>query len=139
MTRYLFVGERRSPTAIARGWTWESGRLCADTLHRALRAAGIEPSTECEFANLFRDDAPADWSPDLDALALVYRWYVLHGGLVVALGRRVAAVLERNGIPHRVLTHPAARGAIRKSCRYREHVAEVLGAARETTQPEVTR
>lgn len=123
--RYLFLGERRSATAIAKGVTWTDGRLCANTLHRALRDAGVDPKA-CLFDNLFRDDAPADWTPDLEVLAMAYRWYVLTGAPVVALGKRVGAVLERNGIPHLKLTHPAARGRIRRFDRYRAHVRDTL-------------
>ena len=39
-TRFIFVGERRSRRAIQMGVRWEHGRLCARTLHAALRAIG---------------------------------------------------------------------------------------------------
>jgi hypothetical protein len=50
---------------------------------------------------------------------------------LVALGRRVEAALARDGLPHRFLIHPAARGAIRRRDRYQAHVAAVLTAGDE--------
>jgi len=129
MIRFLFVGERRSATALARGVTWVDGRLCGSTLHRALRAAGIDPHADCLFLNLFRDDDPADWTPKRGVLAAARIWRQSAGGPVVALGARVARVLERAGVEHVRLTHPAARGSIRKTERYQAHVAAVLGGA----------
>jgi len=119
--RFVFVGEKRSATAIARGWTWESGRLCADTLHRALAASGLEPRAQT-YRNAYRDD---DGAPDDAQLAEVAA-LAAAGTPVVALGRRASRALADRGVPHRVLTHPAARGAIRKAERYRAHVAAVL-------------
>jgi hypothetical protein len=120
-TFHMFVGERRSPTAIERGWTWESGRLCADTLHRALRALGLDP-TEQRYRNLWRDDGALD--PTTVVLAEVFARQPKC--VIVALGRKVHRELTRLGIPHRALAHPAARGRIRKTERYQAHVREVL-------------
>src|SRR5207253_5966318 len=84
---YLVIGERRSPTAIARDLRWEDGRLCAATLHRALRGVGVDPGHDCRFENLFSDADPADWSPDPVVLGMADRWAVVRGGPVVALGQ----------------------------------------------------
>lgn len=120
MVRLLFIGERRSPTAIRLNVTWSDGRLCAKTLHDALRAAGISPAA-CEYGNVFEDDGSDN------ALDLIRAYvHARHGGLVVALGATAARVLARRRIPHLALTHPAARGAIRKTERYRAHVADTL-------------
>lgn len=124
MGQYLFVGERRSPTAIARGWTWESGRLCADTLHRALRAIGIDPAAQ-RFDNAFTDDGRVDTDTLMGIASCAVR-----GAIVVALGQKASRALDQHFIPHRRLTHPAARGSIRKRERYDAHVAEVLGERR---------
>lgn len=119
--RFLFIGERRSPTAVRMGVTWTDGRLCAKNLHEALRAIGVEPS-EHEFGNAFEDDGSSNL---LDLVRA--RVHANHGGTVVALGLKAARELARIGVPHRVLTHPAARGTIRKRERYQEHVAAVMG------------
>jgi hypothetical protein len=50
--RVLFVGERPSPLAARRNWRWEDGRLCAGTLLRAVRAAGLDPG-QVRFVNLW--------------------------------------------------------------------------------------
>jgi hypothetical protein len=121
--RYLFVGEKRSPTAIRMGVTWEDGRLCAKNLHEALVGAGIDPS-EVTFANLWRDDGALDGNALYEWLPRATRWW---GVTIVALGVKVQAVLEQHDIPHIKLCHPAARGSIRKRERYQAHVREVLG------------
>ena len=122
--RFLFVGERRSHRAIAMNVTWLDGKLAAKVLHEALRACAIEPAT-CEYVNLWYDgDA---WVLNGEVL-LTIRAYAAAGIPVVAMGRRVQATLQRAGVPFRSLTHPAARGSIRRTERYRAHVAEVLGA-----------
>jgi hypothetical protein len=119
---YVFVGERPSPTAAARGWTWESGRLCAATLFDALRAAGVEPAA-CRFVNLWT--MPGLGRPHA-APALVAVQELAAGYSVVALGQIVARVLTEASIPHLALRHPAARGAGRARERYRAHVRSVL-------------
>jgi hypothetical protein len=120
-TRWCFVGENRSRTAVRMGVTWEDGRLCAGTLHSALREIGLEPS-EQKYINLWPDD-------DKEGPPLITRIVeVQQCGLpVVALGMHVRHTLARHGIPHRTLTHPAARGKIRATQTYRLHVADVLG------------
>lgn len=118
--RLLFIGERRSPTAIRMGVTWLDGRLCAKNLHEALVAAGIDLSL-CEFGNAFEDDGASNL---LDLIRA--RVHANGGGIVIALGQKAARELARIGIPHRTLTHPAARGSIRKKERYQEHVAATL-------------
>ena len=48
---------------------------------------------------------------------------------IVGMGRLVQRTLERAGVPHLRLVHPAARGAIRARAAYQAHVAAVLGWA----------
>ena len=119
---FAFIGERRSSRAIRMGVTWEDGRLAAKTLHDALNAAGIDPSAQ-RYLNLYADTGPL--VPN--ALSLAEAQALSAAGVqLVALGRLVQRELQRAGLPHRSLVHPAARGAIRKTERYRAHVAAVL-------------
>ena len=119
----LFVGERRSARAMAMGVDWTHGRLSAKTLHEALRAIGLDPSQQL-YVNLFRDP-PSPLEVDPNALEGL-TGHSLHGGSVIALGKRVSAYLERLGIQHVALVHPAARGSIRRTENYQAHVATVL-------------
>lgn len=126
----LFVGERRSTAAVRLGVRWEDGRLAARTLHAALRAAGIDPAAQV-YANLFADPAPGDSvAPFVVAAPIRAQLHAAAalGVPLVALGRRVGAALARDGLSHRFLIHPAARGAIRRRDRYRAHVAAELTA-----------
>jgi len=110
----IFVGEERSERARAMGVYWTDGRLAAAHLFDALRAAGIDP-TACTFVNWFEGER----EPVRNAAA--------RGETVIGMGRRVQRALAAEGIAHRALTHPAARGLIRRRDRYRAHVREVLG------------
>jgi hypothetical protein len=123
--RYLFVGEKRSLTAIRKGWTWESGHLAARTLFDALIPLGITPA-ECQFMNAFTDNG--DVSGTLDTLA---QPAAAQGTIVVGMGKLAQDALRLAGIPHRALIHPAARGRIRGKDRYRAHVKAIL--TEETT------
>jgi uracil-DNA glycosylase len=124
--RFLFVGEKPSPTAQRKGWSWDDGRVAARTLHEALRATGIEPS-ECGFTNLFGQTADApEKGAELVARVDVLRAVSRAGVIVVALGTKVARQLERHSVPHVPLIHPAARGQIRARERYVAHVGAVL-------------
>jgi hypothetical protein len=136
--KLLFVGERRSQTAMRMGVTWEHGRLCAMTLHEALANIGVDAKDpeHVWFINLWGDhqvDVSLDETPRLVypfainvfnvhlADAIRYRW------TIVGLGKKVQRALDAHGIPHLKLIHPAARGGIRKRERYHAHVAQVLG------------
>jgi hypothetical protein len=122
-TRFVFVGERRSQRAIQLGVRWEHGRLCARTFHAALRAIGLAPE-EQGYVNLYSDAEP----PALDEAVLArLRALATEGVEIVGLGRLVHHALERAGVDHRQLIHPAARGAIRARAAYQAHVASVLG------------
>src|SRR4051812_47559583 len=107
----VFVGERRSARASRLGSTRLSGQLAGKTLYEALRAAGIAPE-RCVFVNVLHDD-PRDGQPCGNA-QLALRSLARAGATVVALGPHVQAMLRRGGIGYIPLTHPAARGAIRK-------------------------
>jgi hypothetical protein len=117
---YLFVWEKRSPTAVKMGVHWEDGRLCADTLHRALTVAGIDPAAQ-RFTNLWRDDG---------TFSIYSLWgvrdYARYGWTVVGMGQKVQAELAKHNVTHLKLVHPAARGAIRARRNYQAHVQAVL-------------
>ena len=137
--RILFVGERRSQTAIKMGVTWFDGRLCAMTLHEALAQLGIDAKDpeRVGFVNLWRDepmDLSLDEHPRLeyvingDTFEHIRRTASLSNGwTIVGLGKKVQRVLDQEGIPHLKMIHPAARGAIRGKYRYWLHVARALG------------
>jgi len=121
--RFVFVGERRSPRARSLGVRWEHGRLSGKTLFDALRAAGVEPGDQC-YLNLFRE--PPGRGVDRVALRRV-RELAAAGVLVVGMGCKVQTGLDRAGVGHVRLVHPAARGLIRTRAVYQAHVATVLG------------
>jgi hypothetical protein len=116
----VFVGERRSATAIREGWTWTDGRLAAKPLFEALRANGIDPAQH-SFVNLF-SDPPGQPKVVPGVVAKLLR----ERSLIVTLGKVVSNELARRGIVHVPLVHPAARGAIRKRARYIAHVTDLL-------------
>ena len=55
MKKYLFVGERRSDTAIRMNVTWVDKRLAAAHLSKAVEALGINWD-DCAFNNVFEDN-----------------------------------------------------------------------------------
>lgn len=111
MINILFVGEKRSKTAIEKGWTWKDGRLCAAHLSKAVEALGLDWG-KLHFKNIFEDDIQEIKSFD---------------GIVVAMGRKVEKELKKHNIPHLYIHHPAARGKIRKIENYTKHVKQQLG------------
>lgn len=121
----IFVGEKRSNTAIRMGVTWLDGRLAAKTLHEALRSAGIDPNA-CRFTNIYLDGD--GWEVSDDTVAELERLESA-GWTIVALGRKVQRELSRLGIGYVGIVHPAARGSIRKTERYHAHVAAALSGA----------
>lgn len=119
MTNYLFVGERRSSRAVQIGVFWEDGKLAAKTLFDALRFCGLDPQQQV-FINLFRNNGK------VNRLALTDLQMLQEGLTIVGMGRKVQTVLEESKIRHLKLIHPAARGKIRKTELYQQHVKEVL-------------
>jgi hypothetical protein len=124
----LFVGEKPSKRAEAGGLTWTDGKLAAKTLFDALDAVGICRS-RVSFYNLFgmTADAP-ETGPIVDANIATLR-EIAGNRTIVAMGSKVARHLDRHGVEHLKLVHPAARGKIRAKERYIAHVAEVLNAS----------
>ena len=111
MSKYLFVGEKRSPRAIEMGVTWKDKRLAAAHLSKAIEALGINWD-DLKFLNVFENDISNIKSFD---------------GPVIAMGRKVEKELKKYKIPHHYIHHPAARGKIRKIDNYKKHVREQIG------------
>ncbi len=112
--RYLFVGEERSKRAKELKVTWKDGALAAKPLFEALRACDIDPDL-VHFCNWFEGGQEQVRTSTVSSKVTV-----------VAMGKKVQAALEEEGIPHLAIVHPAARGRIRKRERYIAHVKEVL-------------
>jgi len=125
--KFLFVGEKPSAKAKALGASWHTRQLAGKTLAAALDQAGIEERDRA-FINLFGDDPEATVGDTTTVRSRVrtIRAKARDGFTVVALGRKVQRVLTSHHVEHLRLTHPAARGSIRKSERYHAHVRETL-------------
>ena len=132
MLRYVFVGDRRSELAKRRNVTWADRQLAAKTLFAALEPLGLVYKTDYDVVNAYLD-SPA-WtvldSYDFRALQRVQHC-AKEGTIIIAMGRKAESALLAHNIPHRYMTHPAARGAIRKTARYRAHVRAVVGKEKE--------
>lgn len=113
---FTFVGEKKSPLAIERGWCLADGRLAAKQLFDALRDCGLDPAAQF-YVNLFEVTATSGWR---SVLALVA------DTTLVAMGQRVHEALAHYDVPHVTIVHPAARGAIRRKDRYARHLKEAL-------------
>lgn len=111
MKKYLFVGERRSNTAIRMNVTWVDKRLCASHLSKAVENIGINWN-ECAFLNVYEDDIEQIKS---------------FNGVIVAMGRKVERELKKHQIKHEFIYHPATRGTVRKTENYNNHVKERIG------------
>lgn len=127
--RWVFIGERPSRRAVAIGATWQNGKLAGATLRAALVAAGIDPAQQ-RYLNLWDTPDGRDCAPRLTEIQRL----VAEGAQIVGMGQIVCRQLAREGIPHRALIHPAARGTIRRTGRYQAHVQQVLGV--ESCPPE---
>lgn len=126
MTRFLFVGERPSHQAARIGATWENGKLAAKQLHDALRALNIDPAGQ-RYVNLWTVPGTGPTDEPVSAAALVELEQATRDGYtVIGMGQLVSRALSEHGIPHLLIVHPAARGAIRKKERYTAHVRSIL-------------
>jgi hypothetical protein len=106
VSHLVFVGERRSRRARAMGVSWSDGRLAACTLHAALRACGIDPTT-VTFVNLFQDRDDR-WELEPEVLAQVLQ-LAATGATIVALGQRVHRAFDRAQLEHGPSTRPTLR------------------------------
>ncbi len=111
MKKYLFVGERRSNTAIRMNVTWVDKRLAAAHLSKAVEALGIQWE-DCAFKNVFEDNIKDIMSFE---------------GIVIAMGRKVERELKKYNIKHEFIYHPATRGEVRNIEKYKQHVKERIG------------
>lgn len=125
---FIFVGENRSPLAQEKGYSWQecqrTGKpvLAAKPLWEALIQIGINPNEQL-FFNLWNDD----WRPN-KIVPEILKELAQDGEIIVGMGRKVQKELHRLNIPHKELVHPAARGKIRRTDRWRKHVKSVLSS-----------
>ena len=125
---FIFVGERRSRTAIRLGVSWRDGRLAAKTLAQALLRLGLSYDEHYAVLNAYHDPQPESLERQEDEEALAFcQQALLEGSTIVALGTQAHLALYRRSIPHTCLVHPAARGAIRARQAYYAHVQQTLG------------
>lgn len=118
--KILFVGDKRSKTAIRMNVTWQDGRLATKVLFEALAALGLS-NDDYEVIKAYYDNGHMD----RDLLQKLLR-FGMQGYVIVGMGRRAQQALERLNVKHLKMIHPAARGRIRRRELYRAHVAEVL-------------
>lgn len=124
--RFLFVGQRPSKRAEQIGATWQNGKLAACTLWKALEALGMDPRAQT-YLNIWQRAEPSDQDAEDEAQALVaIDLFATAGVAIVGMGAIVCDWLTKHGVAFTKMTHPAARGAIRRQERYHRHVAEVL-------------
>jgi hypothetical protein len=100
--------------ARSRRWSWEDGRLAAKQLFDALHEIGILPE-RCFFLNWF----------DLRRRKRL-RELIAQGYKVIGMGLKVQLALDKSGIEHIGIIHPAARGKIRRKENYTAHIRQRL-------------
>jgi hypothetical protein len=115
---FLFVGEARSNRAKEMGVRWRDGRLAAKSLFDALVTIGIDP-LDHYYCNRFERGA-------LTRIREIARQSDPPVITIVAMGKKVAKQLTIDGIEHIPITHPAARGRIRKKSQYANHLRNKL-------------
>lgn len=118
MTKFIFVGEKRSQKAISLKVTWINGKLSAKQLFDALIYCNIDHLKQ-NYINWFADNSERR-KPGTKDICLNFK------GKVVALGQKVSKELNKYDIEHLTLVHPAARGKIRKKEIYNNHVRKVI-------------
>lgn len=121
--KFFFVGERPSKLAKSKGLTLKDGKLAGKQLFDALRFCSINPES-CRFDNIFNSNLDEKEKVCRNAKRRVQRAYK-NGYQIVVLGNKVETVLK-NIVDYKKITHPAARGKIRKKELYCKHVLEVL-------------
>ena len=119
--KILFIGEEQSKKAIENNWQWADKRLCSKTLHEAIEQTKFK--VEPFFLNLFENG-----NVNQIVIANLKGGYIriMEFDALVALGKKVQKVLGNQKIPYVPMIHPAARGKIRKSTNYSNHVQECL-------------
>jgi hypothetical protein len=126
MNAFAFVGERPSVRAMQIGASWENGRLAGKTLRDTLDSLGIDPDGQC-YLNLYKmpRKSERDLRDEGEAIMQIRRLQT-DGYVIVGMGKIVCRRLETYRIPHLQLTHPAARGSIRRTEHYRAHARSIL-------------
>jgi hypothetical protein len=123
---FAFIGERPSMQAMQIGATWDNDRLAGKTLRDTLAALGIDPDLQC-YLNLYNTPKKSEHDPADEEVAIAeIRRLQTNSYVIVGMGRVVCRRLGANCIPHLQLTHPAARGSIRRTEHYRTHARYVL-------------
>lgn len=116
---FIFAGERPSQTAIDKKWSWVDGRLAAKQLFDALDYSGVDRK-QCLFVNIFY--GKSGWKINRKAVR-----YIANSGMkIVGMGLNVQKVLSSLGMEFIGITHPAARGRIRKKSVYADHIKSKL-------------
>ena len=102
---FIFVGENRSKTAVEKGWSWQNCQvtgephLSAIPLWKALKGIDLNPSHQT-FFNLWDEN----WK----------------------INKYVHKELEKIGVEHKTIIHPAARGKNRRTDLYNSHIKKIL-------------
>jgi len=126
--RFIFVGLRPSISAWKFGKQWSDGAYAGKQLKDALDKMDMD-FDEMVFCNLYT--MPLEMSRiklDADDLRETIRKirYFASIWLIVGMGLEVQQTLDKYGIEHLKLIHPAARGKIRKKSRYLKHCQQIL-------------
>jgi hypothetical protein len=121
--KFLFIGEKRSDLAIKMNVRWEDGRLAAKQLFDALFFCGINPK-HCKFINLF--EPLRDQGICYDSHLFWINALSVNQFIPVAMGNKVSKQLNKMGVKHIKIVHPAAKGLIRKKENYINHVKDKL-------------
>ena len=123
LLRILFVGEEPSKTALERAWKWGDDHLCSKTLLEALDAADF-PRNQANFENIFEEGV---------IKKEIIRKVRVRGMTkpIVAMGRKVENALNKHGVAHIPMIHPAARGENRGKELYQSHVKDIINQVKE--------
>lgn len=123
---FVFVGENRSNLAQKNGYSWaecqRTGKpvLAMKPLWEALEEINLDPRAQV-FFNLWDDSRKID-----ELVPKILKGLSEQGEIIIGMGRKVQKELQKQGIPHLEMVHPAARGKIRKTALYRRHVRGIL-------------
>lgn len=122
---FIFVGENRSKTAVEKGWSWQNCQvtgephLSAIPLWKALKGIDLNPSHQT-FFNLWDENWKINkYVPEI-LKEMSEDWEI------VAMGQKVHKELEKIGVEHKTIIHPAARGKNRRTDLYNSHIKKIL-------------
>lgn len=123
MSKFLFIGEKPSKTALEKKLAWRHGKLAAKQLFDALRKVKINPEDHT-FTNLFQPILNTE-KICRNSIKRIKRAYK-NGYILVGMGKKVQTELVKRELEHIPIVHPAARGKIRKKRRYTAHIRAAL-------------